>query len=254
LGARLVVPAEAVGLAREDAHYGVQLAGGEVVNGRTLIVATGAQYRRLDVPDLERYEGIGVYYAATQAEAQLCGGDPVVIVGGGNSAGQAAMFLSQEAASCHLLIRGGDLGKSMSRYLIDEIERREQVEVLTHREIVELKGENALEAVIVKDNRTGELEELETKALFVFIGADPHTDWLRGHVAMDEHSFLLTGGDVGDEDLAAYGGERPYILETSKPGIFAVGDVHSGSIKRVASAVGEGSMAVRLVHQRLAAR
>jgi len=145
----------------------------------------------------------------------------------------------------------------MSRYLIDEIERREQVEVLTHREIVELRGENALEAVIVKDNRTGELEELEeleTKALFVFIGPTPHTDWLRGHVAMDEHSFVLTGGDVGDEDLAAFGGEHPYILETSKPGIFAVGDVHSGSIKRVASAVGEGSMAVRLVHQRLAAR
>jgi thioredoxin reductase (NADPH) len=254
LGARLVVPAEAAGLAREDAHYAVQLAGGDVVNGRTLIVATGAQYRRLDVPDLERYEGIGVYYAATQAEAQLCGGDPVVIVGGGNSAGQAAMFLSQEAASCRLLIRGGDLGKSMSRYLIDEIERRDQVEVLTHREIVELKGENALESVMVKDSRTGELEELEAKALFVFIGADPHTGWLRGHVAMDEHSFVLTGRDVGDEDLAAHGGERPYILETSQPGIFAVGDVHSGSIKRVASAVGEGSMAVRLVHQRLAAR
>jgi thioredoxin reductase (NADPH) len=254
LGARLVVPAEAVGLAREDAHYGVQLAGGEVVNGRTLIVATGAQYRRLDVPDLERYEGVGVYYAATQAEAQRCGGDPVLIVGGGNSAGQAAMFLSHHAASCRLLIRGGDLGKSMSRYLIDEIEHREQIEVLTHGEIVELKGEGGLEAVVVADTRTDERYELEAKALFVFIGASPHTDWLSGHVAMDEHCFVLTGRDVGDEHLAAHGDERPYLLETSQPGIFAVGDVHSGSIKRVASAVGEGSMAVRLVHQRLAAR
>jgi thioredoxin reductase (NADPH) len=254
LGARLVVPAEAMGLVREDAHYGVQLAGGEVVNGRTVIVATGAQYRRLDVPELDRYEGAGVYYAATQAEAQLCGGDPVLIVGGGNSAGQAAMFLSQHAASCRLLIRGGDLAKSMSRYLIDELERRPQIEVLTHREIVELKGEDALEAVIVTDTRTDERQELEAKALFVFIGASPHTDWLRDHVAMDEHCFLLTGGDVQGEHLAEHGEERPFFLETSQPGIFAVGDVHSGSIKRVASAVGEGSMAVRLVHQRLAAR
>jgi thioredoxin reductase (NADPH) len=254
LGARLVVPAEAVGLAREEGHYGVQVAGGEVVNGRTVIVATGAQYRRLDVPDLERYEGVGVYYAATQAEAQLCSGDPVLIVGGGNSAGQAAMFLSQHAASCRLLIRGSDLGKSMSRYLIDEIERREQIEVLTHGEVVELKGENALESVIVADTRTDERQELDAKALFVFIGASPHTDWLTDHVAMDEHCFLLTGRDVQDEDLAAHGEERPYFLETSQPGIFAVGDVHSGSIKRVASAVGEGSMAVRLVHQRLASR
>jgi thioredoxin reductase (NADPH) len=254
LGARLVVPAEAMGLVREDAHYGVQLAGGEVVNGRTVIVATGAQYRRLDVPELDRYEGAGVYYAATQAEAQLCGGDPVLIVGGGNSAGQAAMFLSQHAASCRLLIRGSDLAKSMSRYLIDELERRPQIEVLTHREIVELKGEDALEAVIVTDTRTDERQELEAKALFVFIGASPHTDWLRDHVAMDEHCFLLTGGDVQGEHLAEHGEERPFFLETSQPGIFAVGDVHSGSIKRVASAVGEGSMAVRLVHQRLAAR
>jgi thioredoxin reductase (NADPH) len=254
LGARLVVPAEAVGLVAEDGHYGVQVAGGDVVNGRTVIVATGAQYRRLDVPELERYEGNGVYYAATQAEAQLCSGDPVVIVGGGNSAGQAAMFLSQHATSCRLLIRGSDLAKSMSRYLIDEIERREQIEVCTHREIVELKGEDALEAVIVADTRTDEREEIEAKALFVFIGASPHTDWLIDHVAMDEHCFLLTGRDVQDEHLAAHAEERPFFLETSQPGIFAVGDVHSGSIKRVASAVGEGSMAVRLVHQRLASR
>jgi thioredoxin reductase (NADPH) len=253
LGARLVVPAQAVGLAHEDGHYGVLLAGGDVVNGRTLIIATGAQYNRLGVPDLERYEGVGVYYAATQAEAQLCDGDHVVIVGGGNSAGQAAMFLSRHVARCRLMIRGGDLGKSMSRYLIDEIESREEVEVVTHREVVELEGEDALDAVVVADPRTGERERWEAKALFVFIGASPHTDWLRGHVAMDEHCFVLTGREIQGEDLAAYGDEEPFFLETSQPGIFAVGDVHAGSVKRVASAVGEGSMAVRLVHQRLAA-
>jgi thioredoxin reductase (NADPH) len=253
-GARMVVPAFAVGLAADDGHYTIELSDGSVVNGRTVIVATGAQYRKLDLPELERYEGLGVYYAATQAEGQMCAGDPVLIVGGGNSAGQAAMFLSQHAASCRLMIRGGDLGKSMSRYLIDELENRPQVELMTYTEVVELKGDPTLEAVVVVDKRTGERRELECKALFVFIGADPHTDWLRDHVAMDEHCFVITGRDLQASDLAEHGDEPPLFLETSRLGIFAVGDVHSGSVKRVASAVGEGSMAVQLVHQRLATR
>jgi thioredoxin reductase (NADPH) len=217
-----------------------------------VIVATGAQYRKLDLPELERYEATSIYYAATQTEAQMCAGDPVVIVGGGNSAGQAAMFLSRHAATCRLMIRGGDLGKSMSRYLVDELDQRPQVELMTYSEIVELKGQPSLEAVVVADKRTGERRELEAKALFVFIGADPHTDWLRGLVAMDEDCFLLTGRELQGDQLDAYPDRRPLFLETSRPRIFAVGDVHSGSIKRVASAVGEGSMAVRLVHQRLA--
>jgi thioredoxin reductase (NADPH) len=253
-GARLMVPAEATALSRETGHFSIELNTGEVVNGRTLIVATGARYRRLPVPRLEEFDGVGVYYAATQSEAQRCVGDPVLVVGGGNSAGQAAMFISQHAATCRLMIRGGDLGKSMSRYLVDEIGNNDRVEVVTHHEVVELKGDQELEGAVVRDTRSGEHSELPVKALFVFIGASPHTEWLRGHVALDEHGFVLTGTDLGDEQLSGFNGQRPYFLETSQAGIFAVGDVHSGSIKRVASAVGEGSMAVRLVHQRLAAR
>jgi thioredoxin reductase (NADPH) len=252
-GARLVVPAKAVGLVREDRHYAIKLASGEVVNGRAVIVATGAQYRKLDVPELERYEGLSVYYAATRVEAQMCAGAPVVIVGGGNSAGQAAMFLCRHAARCRLLTRGDDLGTSMSRYLVDEIERNPRIEVLTNHEIVALEGDPELDAIVIADTASGERQELDAKALFVFIGASPHTGWLRGHLAMDEDYFLLTGVDVQGDDLAAHRHQRPFFLETSQPGLFAVGDVRSGSIKRVASAVGEGSMAVRMVHRRLAA-
>ena len=250
-GARLVVPGQAVGLEPEDGHYRIDLAEGQPVRGRTLIVATGARYRRLDVPRLDAYEGVGVYYAATQAEAQLCYGDPVLIVGGGNSAGQAAVFLSKKAADCNILIRGGDLAKSMSHYLVDQIEHDETLGVMGHSRVVELKGEGGLEAVVVEDTRSGERREVACKALFVFIGADPHTEWLAGQVETDRKGFLLTGRDLDGDAIAAYEGERPFFLETSLPGIFAVGDVHAGSIKRVASAVGEGSMAVRLVHQRL---
>jgi thioredoxin reductase (NADPH) len=218
-----------------------------------VVIATGAQYRRLDVPRLDEFEMGGVYYAATQAEAQLCAGDPVLIVGGGNSAGQAAMFLSRHASQCRLLIRGGDLTKSMSRYLVDQIERNDLVRVCLHSAVVELGGDRELETVTVADTQSGERSTVPAKALFVFIGASPHTEWLEGQLATDDNGFLLTGRDVQDGALAEHNGEAPYFLETSRPGIFAVGDVRSGSIKRVASAVGEGSMAVRLVHDRLAA-
>jgi thioredoxin reductase (NADPH) len=252
-GARLDVPAEAVSMARDADNYVIELANGEVLIARAVIVATGAQYRKLHVPELERYEGVSVYYAATQIESQMCPTCPVVIVGGGNSAGQAAMFLSRTAARCRLVIRGDDLGKSMSRYLVDEIERKPRIEVLTNREVLALEGDRELEAVVVRDARSGEREALEGKMLFVFIGASPNTDWLRGQVAMDDHHFLLTGRDVPRDDLAAHGGEVPFALETSRPGIFAAGDVRSGSAKRVGVAVGEGAMAVRLIHERLAA-
>jgi thioredoxin reductase (NADPH) len=252
-GARLVVPAQAVSLARENGHYAIGLSDGQVIHGRTVIVATGAHYRKLDIPELERYEGNGIYYAATQAEAKMCSSDPVLIVGGGNSAGQAAMFMSRTAESCRLLIRGGDLGKSMSRYLINELDRNDRAQVQTYSQVVELKGEDGLKAVVIEDTQTGTRTEVECKALFVFIGASPHTEWLDGCVETDEDGFLIAGRDLQDSQLEAFDHDLPYFLETSQPGIFAVGDVHSGSVKRCASAVGEGSMAVRLVHQRLAA-
>jgi thioredoxin reductase (NADPH) len=252
-GARLAVPAAATSLESANGRHEIQLSNGEVATGRTVVIATGARYRRPDVPRLAEFEGVGVYYAATQAEAQLCGGDSVVIVGGGNSAGQAAMYLAGKASCCRLLIRGGDLGKSMSRYLVDQIERNESIEVWRHSQVVELEGERELEAVTIADTRSGERSQVPARALFVFIGASPHTEWLGGQLASDDAGFLLTGRELRDPDLAEFNGDQPLFLETSRPGIFAVGDVHSGSVKRVASAVGEGAMAVRLIHQRLAA-
>jgi thioredoxin reductase (NADPH) len=251
-GSRLTVPAAAVRLRSTPGRHEVTLSTGEVATGRTVVIATGAQYRRLDVPRLEEFEGGGVYYAATQAEAQLCAGDPVAIVGGGNAAGQAAIFMSRKTPHCRLLIRGGDLAKSMSRYLVDQIERNDLIEVCTHSQVVALNGDRELESVTTADTRSGERTQVPARALFVFIGASPHTEWLEGQLATDDAGFLLTGRDVPGEDLSEFDGDQPLFLETSRPGIFAVGDVHSGSIKRVASAVGEGSMAVRLIHQRLA--
>jgi thioredoxin reductase (NADPH) len=251
-GSRLSMPAEAVGLRSEPGRHEVQLSNGEVAAGRAVVIATGARYRRLDVPRLEDYEMGGVYYAATEAERQFAAGHPIAVVGGGNSAGQAAMFLSQDSPNVCLMIRGDDLGKSMSRYLVDQVERNDKVTVRKNTEVVELGGERELEWATIANNRTGDRKTIPAMALFVFIGADPHTDWLDGQLATDEHGFLLTGREIPDDDLAEYDGDQPFFLETSRPGVFAVGDVHSGSIKRVASAVGEGSMAIRLVHQRLA--
>jgi thioredoxin reductase (NADPH) len=203
---------------------------------------------------MEEFEGEGIYYAATLFEAQLCLRDPVVIVGGGNSAGQASIFLAQHAGRVRLMVRSGDLGKDMSKYLVDEIERNPGIQVLLNTEIKELIGDKVLQGVIAEDNRTGERREIEAKAIFVFIGALPHTRWLADEVALDDKGFVLTGPDAvrasGDGEQWEKTG-RPFPLETSRMGVFAVGDVRSGSIKRVASAVGEGSMAIRLIHEHL---
>jgi thioredoxin reductase (NADPH) len=255
-GAQTAVPQEAVGLRKENDHYRIELSEGGEVAARSVIAATGARYRRLDVPDLERFEGVSVHYAATEAEAQRCEGEEVVIVGGGNSAGQAVLFLAARTRRVYLLIRGDDLGKGMSRYLVDRIMQAENVELLVNTEVSELVGEDRLEGVVVENNRSGARQTLGARALFVFIGAEANTGWLQGAVELDERGFVLTGRELDGSALegGAWCGlsRGPYLLETSLPGVFAAGDVRSGSIKRVASAVGEGAMAVRLVHQYLA--
>jgi thioredoxin reductase (NADPH) len=255
-GARTAVPQEAVGLRRGDSHYRVELSGGGEVAARSVIAATGARYRRLEVPQLERFEGVSVHYAATEAEAQRCEGEEVVVVGGGNSAGQAAVYLSKRASKVYLLIRGDDLGKSMSRYLVDRVTGAGNVELLAHTEVRELMGEDQLDGVVVENNRSGARRTLGARALFVFIGAQANTGWLQGAVELDERGFVLTGAAL-DRSVLEGGiwqqrSREPFLLETSLPGVFAAGDVRGGSIKRCTSAVGEGSMAVRLVHQYLA--
>jgi thioredoxin reductase (NADPH) len=255
-GARTAVPQEAIGLRREDGHYRIGLSEGGEVAARSVIVATGARYRRLDVPRLERFEGVSVHYAATEAEALRCEGQEVVVVGGGNSAGQAAVYLAGRTRRVYLLIRGDDLGKSMSRYLVDRLMEAENVELLANTEVRELVGEDRLDGVVVEDNRSGARRTLGAQALVVFIGAEANTAWLEGAVELDQSGFILTGGALVrsalDEDVWRALPREPYPLETSLPGVFAAGDARSDSIKRVASAVGEGSMAVRLVHQYLA--
>jgi thioredoxin reductase (NADPH) len=238
-GAGLSIPAEATGLTSEDGTYIIRRADGGFARSRAVLIATGARYRRLDVPRLEEFEGNGVHYAATELEALACRRRPVAIVGGGNSAGQAALFLARHASLVRVFVRGDDLAENMSRYLIDRIEREKSVELFLHMEVRELIGDRELEAIVVEDNRTGERRIFETNDLFVFIGADPCVGWLAGSVELDEKGHVRTGrGDA-------------LPLETNLPGVFAAGDVRSGSIKRVASAVGEGSMAVRLVHEHL---
>jgi len=248
-GARLLVPAEAAGFCRHEDHYRVRLADEESVDSRAVVIATGARYRTLDLSRVDELTGVGVYYAATAMEAQMCEGSAVAIVGAGNSAGQAAMFLSRKVREVTLLCRGPNLERTMSRYLIDQIERTDNIEVRTKTEVAELLGEPSLEALILT-NGTGDRTRLESKALFVFIGADPKTGWITEEVMLDGKGFVLTGAELAAASAAS--NALPLALETSAPGVFGVGDVRSGSVKRVASAVGEGSMAVRLVHQYLA--
>ncbi|GAA4708762.1 FAD-dependent oxidoreductase [Phytohabitans rumicis] len=249
-GAAITVPATAAALADRDGDQVVRLDDGTELRAHTVVVATGARYRRLDVPRMAEFEGTSVYYAATTVEARLCARQPVVVVGGGNSAGQATLLLAQHAAAVRLVVRHDDLGRDMSRYLVDQIERDPRVEVLRHREVRGLAGQDGrLAAVEVEDDRTGERRRLEAGLLFVFIGTQPHTGWLAGTLALDDHGYVHTGPAAAP---AARGDRRPEVLETSRPGVFAVGDVRGGSIKRVASAVGEGAMAVRLVHEHLA--
>lgn len=251
-GARISILGEAMALERIDDHYGIRLRDSTVVPSRAVIIATGARYRRLDIPELERFESGNVYYAATKIEVRNCADIEVAVVGGGNSAGQAALVLAKTARTVRLIVRGDNLTESMSRYLVDRIDGNRRVEVMLKTEVRGLIGERALKACVVEDRLTRERRTVPAGALFVFIGAEPNTQWLGDQVALDGHGFVLTGERTPTASREVRADEqRPSLLETSAPGVYAVGDVRSGSVKRLASAVGEGSMAVRLVHQHL---
>jgi thioredoxin reductase (NADPH) len=251
-GTRVVVAKGATRLACNGQRYTLDVDGGARVQARAVIIATGAEYRKPALENLSTFEGAGVYYAATPMEAQLCGGDEVVVVGGGNSAGQAAVFLASTARRVHMLVRGPGLADTMSRYLIRRIEDTPSIVLRTRTEIVGLEGNGRLERIRWHLHETGEIESHDLGHLFMMTGAVPNTGWLDGCIALDEKGFVKTGPDLSSDELAKakWPLERPpYLLETSRPRIFAVGDVRGGNIKRVASAVGEGSIAVSFVHR-----
>ncbi|HTO77678.1 MAG TPA: FAD-dependent oxidoreductase [Thermoanaerobaculia bacterium] len=266
LAARAITQAEKFGaemlVARSAAHlsctarpYRIRTERDGEIASRAVVIATGARYRKLEVENLARFEGAGVYYGATAVEAPLCRGEEIVVVGGGNSAGQAAVFLANSASRVHLVVRGPGLSETMSRYLIRRIEDNPAIVLHANTEVVALEGTNRLERVSLRHKPTGEVTTHPIRHVFTMAGAMPSTAWLDGCLLVDDHGFVKTGPDLLKEDLAAAKwplARAPYLLETSRPGVFAVGDVRSGSVKRVASAVGEGSIAVSFIHRYLA--
>jgi thioredoxin reductase (NADPH) len=250
-GAHMLV-ARASRLSCDSKPYVVELENGTQISTRTILIATGAQYRKLPLENLSRFEGTGIYYGATFVEAQLCGGEEVIVVGGGNSAGQAAVFLAQTSKCVYMLVRSNSLAASMSRYLIRRIESSPTIILRLQTEIVAVEGKDHVESVSWRNSQTGQTEKHEISHLFIMTGADPNTHWLDGCVSLDDKGFIKTGPDLSADNLSAAGWpltRQPYLLETSLPGVFAVGDVRGGSIKRVASAVGEGSTAISFVHK-----
>ncbi len=251
-GAEMMVARGARRLRCERRPYAIEIDGGTEIPAQSVVIATGARYRKLPIENLERFEGAGVYYGATPIEAQLCRGEEVVVVGGGNSAGQAAVFLAQNSKRVHLLVRAAGLEESMSRYLISRIEDHPAIVLRPRTEVVALEGANSLERVTWRDNATGAVTTSEIRHVFSMTGAVPCTEWLQACVALDEDGFIKTGPDLSAADLSAARwplARPPHLLETTLPGVFAVGDVRCGNVKRVASAVGEGSIAITFVHQ-----
>lgn len=249
-GAKISVAKSAKALRCERTPYVVELDDGKSVSGRTVIVASGAQYRKPELENLARFEGVGIYYGATNVEARICSDEEIAIVGGGNSAGQAAVFLSSHAKHVYLIVRGEGLESTMSRYLISRIESCKEITFYPWTEITALEGEDHLERIRWRCKKTGGTGDRDIRHVFMMTGAAPNTNWLDGCVEMDAKQFIKTGSDVGEKWPLSR--RNPYLLETSLPGVFAVGDVRAGSMKRVAAAVGEGSMAVQFVHRVLA--
>lgn len=253
-GVEILTPQEVKGIRVEDPYRFVQLADGSEISCHSLILALGVSWKRLDVPGLDKLTGAGVYYGAAQTEAISCQGEEVYIIGGANSAGQAAMYFSKYASQVTILVRGESLTKSMSQYLIDQINETPNIKVMVHSSVTEAKGETSLEAISIANSQTGETKVVSATSLFIFIGAVPRTDWLDGVIERDSRGFVLTGQDLKHNGTRPKGWtlERdPFLLETNIPGVFAVGDVRHNSIKRVASGVGEGSICVQFVHQYL---
>ncbi len=251
-GAQVMVAKGAAKLACARPLYAVHLEDGGRIDARALIIASGAEYRKPALANVSQFEGAGVYYAASRMESQLCVGEEVVIVGGGNSAGQAAVFLAEAAKHVHLLVRKDGLAETMSRYLVRRIEEHPAITLRTRTELVALDGDRHLDRVQWRDSRTGVVETHDVRHVFMMTGAVPNTGWLDGCVALDGRGFIKTGPDLSPEELTTAGwplARPPYLLETNRPGVFAVGDVRGGNIKRVASAVGEGSIAMAFVHQ-----
>jgi thioredoxin reductase (NADPH) len=254
-GAKIAVARTAKALKCARQPYAIELDSGTVVQGRSVILASGVTYRTLDLPNREKFEGAGIYYAATSLEAQVCRGDEVAIVGGGNSAGQAAVFLSERSQHVYLLVRGSGLSDTMSRYLIRRIEESPSITLLTYTQVEALEGDQCLERIRWRNSKTGEVVTRPICHLFLMTGATPNTGWLDGCLALDDKQFVKTGADLSPENLAEFKWplrRPPFLLETTLPRVFAAGDVRAGSIKRVASAVGEGSIAVQFVHRALA--
>ena len=250
-GAQMLL-ANATRLICTQIPYVVELEDDTRIPARAIVIATGARYRKLALENLSRFEGVGVYYGATFVEAQLCSGEEVVVVGGGNAAGQAAVFLAESTKHVYVLIRSAGLADTMSRYLIRRIEETPAITLLPHTEIIALEGRDHLERLTWRNNQTGGTQEKDIPHVFVMTGATPNTDWLDGCVALDNKGFVKTGPDLSPEDLSIAHwplARRPFLLETSLPGVFAAGDVRGGNVKRVASAVGEGSIAISFVHQ-----